>query len=234
MTIKKHVPNLITLANLVLGCLSIVFAFSGRLFDAGAMILFAAFADFLDGSAARVLKAQSPIGKQLDSLADVISFGLAPAMIIYHLFETGNLHWDWLKYISLMIPVFSALRLARFNIDPEQSESFKGLPVPANGILAASFPLIIHWEPTGSWIPALLTNQWFLLAYTTVFSLLLVSRIPLISLKFVNSNWKENQLRYILTGGAILLMALFYFKAIPLIILLYFMVSGVDYFWRRK
>ncbi|MCF8235982.1 MAG: CDP-diacylglycerol--serine O-phosphatidyltransferase [Bacteroidales bacterium] len=233
MSIKKHVPNLITLANLVLGCLSIVFAFSGRLFDAGVMILFAAFADFLDGSAARVLRAQSPIGKQLDSLADVISFGLAPAVIIFHLFEAANLQWDWLKYASLIIPVFSALRLARFNIDSEQSEFFRGLPVPANGILVASFPMIIHLEPSSSWITNLLIDQWFLLAYTIVFSLLLVSRIPLISLKFANSSWKENQLRFILVGCAILLMALFYIKAIPLIILLYFMVSGVDYLMQK-
>lgn len=234
MAVQKHIPNLITLANLVLGCLSIVFAFSGRLFDAGVMILFAAFADFLDGSAARLLKAQSPIGKQLDSLADVISFGMAPAMIIFHLFEAGNLQWDWLKYSSLIIPVFSALRLARFNIDSEQSKSFKGLPVPANGILVASFPMIMQWEPAGSWITNLLVDQWFLLAYTIVFSLLLVSRIPLISMKFANSNWKENQLRYILVGCSILLMALFYIKAVPLIILLYFVVSGVDYWWVRK
>ena len=142
--IKRNIPNAITCLNLLFGCIAIVYVFHNRLTDASWMIIFAAIADFFDGMAARLLKVSSPIGKELDSLADMVSFGVAPGMIIYELIGTSPYNW-----IGLLIPVFAAIRLAKFNIDTRQTFYFIGLPTPANALFIASFPLIIAHD--SSW-----------------------------------------------------------------------------------
>ncbi|HQS50964.1 MAG TPA: CDP-diacylglycerol--serine O-phosphatidyltransferase, partial [Daejeonella sp.] len=143
---KKHIPNSVTCLNLFSGCLGIVFAFQGNLIWASYAIVIAAVFDFFDGMLARLLKAYSDIGKELDSLADMVSFGVLPSVIIYQLFALSpqiDFGADWLSFSAFIIAVFSALRLAKFNIDTRQSENFIGLPTPANALLIASFPLII-------------------------------------------------------------------------------------------
>src|ERR1700712_2095160 len=144
--VKKHLPNFIPCANLFSGCVGIVFAFQGELIVAAYAIFLSAIFDFFDGLASRVLKSYSGIGKDLDSLADMVSFGVLPAVIMYQLFleahQINNVS-TYLNFIAFLIPVFSALRLAKFNVDTRQAEHFIGMPTPANAILIASFPIII-------------------------------------------------------------------------------------------
>lgn len=227
---KKHIPNSVTCLNLFSGCLGIVFAFQGNLIWASYAIVIAAVFDFFDGMLARLLKAYSEIGKELDSLADMVSFGVLPSVIIYQLFALSPQtdFWDeWLSYSAFIIAVFSALRLAKFNIDTRQSENFIGLPTPANALLIASFPLIIG--DSNTYFAGLILNQWFLVIFSIIMSLLLVAEVPLISLKFKSLNFKKNMLRYILIITSVLLLAFLKFEAVPIIIIVYFMVSLIQF-----
>jgi CDP-diacylglycerol--serine O-phosphatidyltransferase len=228
---KKHVPNLITSLNLLSGSLSAIFAFYD-LHLAAWLVLLSLLFDFLDGLAARVLKAESPFGKQLDSLADVISFGLAPALMLFMIFlKSWNLPEIRLGYlyllpcISLLIPLFSALRLARFNIERASNDNFFGLPAPANALLLVSIPLILHHEGESSYIGHFLLNSYTLSAFVLISCFLLVSRIKMLSLKFKNLKLKGNELRFILLLLALALVILFKFVAIPIIIILYILIS---------
>ena len=225
---KKHIPNGVTCLNLFSGCLGIVYAFQGELKLASYAILAAAIFDFLDGMLARLLKAYSDIGKQLDSLADVVSFGVLPSVLIYQLFlqspQEGLLS-TWINYSAFLIAVFSALRLAKFNIDVRQSDNFIGLPTPANALLISSFPFIIDQDSLASYI----LNPYFLLLFSIIMGILLVSEIPLISLKFKNIELKQNILRYILVFSSLVLLVLFKFAAVPLIIIVYFLISFIQF-----
>lgn len=227
---KKHIPNSVTCLNLFSGCLGIVFAFQGNLLWASYAIVIAAVFDFFDGMLARLLKAYSDIGKELDSLADMVSFGVLPSVIIYQLFarspqpETGA---EFLSYSAFIIAVFSALRLAKFNIDTRQSENFIGLPTPANALLIASFPFIIGESNT--YFATFILNPWFLLIFSLIMSMLLVAELPLISLKFKSLKFKENLLRYVLIISSIFLLLFLRFEAVPIIIILYFLVSLLQF-----
>lgn len=227
---KKHIPNSVTCLNLFSGCLGIVFAFQGNLIWASYAILIAAMFDFFDGMLARLLKAYSDIGKELDSLADMVSFGVLPSVIIYQLFALSpqiDFGLTWLSFSAFIIAVFSALRLAKFNIDTRQSENFVGLPTPANALLIASFPLIIGDSST--YFAGFILNQWFLAIFSLVMSLLLVAEVPLISLKFKSLQFKENLLRYILIISSVLLLLFLKFEAVPIIIIIYFLISLVQF-----
>ena len=231
---KKHIPNFVTCLNLFSGCLGIVFAFQGNLTWASYAIVIAAILDFFDGMLARLLKAYSEIGKELDSLADVVSFGVLPSVIIYHLFALSpqpEFDVTWLSLSAFVIAVFSALRLAKFNIDTRQSENFIGLPTPASALLIASFPLII--AESNTYFADFILNTWFLLIFSLTMSMLLVAEVPLISLKFKTLDLKENMLRYILVITSVLLLLFFKFEAVPMIIMVYFMISLVQ-FRRQK
>lgn len=228
-TMKKHIPNAVTCLNLFSGCLGIVFAFQGELKSASYAILVAAILDFLDGMLARLLKAYSDIGKELDSLADVVSFGVLPSVLIYQLFLQSpqvDAWSSWISYSAFLIAVFSALRLAKFNIDVRQSDNFIGLPTPANALLISSFPFIID---RGSFLSSYILNPFFLLLFSIAMGVLLVSEIPLISLKFKNIELKQNLLRYILIFSSLVLLVLFKFAAVPLIIILYLLISFVQF-----
>jgi CDP-diacylglycerol---serine O-phosphatidyltransferase len=230
MAIKKHIPNFITLLNLFFGCISIMSIVRDDLWAASIFIFVAAFFDLLDGMAARLLNAVSAIGKELDSLADVVSFGVAPGFILWKVLEQ-NLDTDlfYLSYLAFLIPLFSALRLANFNIDTRQSDKFLGIPVPANAILIASFPLIVEQNLSGfAWLTELVQKPWFLMAYIALFSFLLVSEFPLLAFKFKSLKWKENALRYIFIGVSMIAVLLFHFVALPMIIVLYFALSVID------
>lgn len=227
---KQHIPNTVTCLNLFSGCLGIVFAFNGELHFAAYAILISAVLDFLDGMLARWLKAYSEIGKQLDSLADMVSFGVLPSVIIYHIFllspQTAP-YSTFLNYSAFLIAVFSALRLAKFNIDTRQTENFIGLPTPANSLLIASFPIIMD-ENTSFFIHYIM-NPYFLFIFSLGMGLLLVSEIPLISLKFKSLKFSDNLLRYTLIASSLILLLLFQFAAIPIILCLYFLISFIQF-----
>ncbi len=227
---KKHLPNAITCLNLLSGCLGIVFAFQGELVFASYAIFIAAIFDFLDGMLARLLNAYSEIGKELDSLADMVSFGVLPSVIIYQLFlqspQLGPVS-IWLNFSAFLIAIFSALRLAKFNIDTRQSENFIGLPTPANAILIASFPMIL--EQGNFFISPYILNPFFLFVFSFGMSILLVSELPLISLKFKTISLANNLPRYILVFSSLILLLIFKFAAVPIIIFLYFIISLIQF-----
>ena len=239
MKIKEQIPNFLTLLNLLSGCIAIVFAFDGQLINASWLIGIAAVFDFFDGFVARLLKVSSPVGKELDSLADVVSFGVVPGVIMYKLIlQSSNVPdiqisgINIIPFIAFLIPMFSALRLAKFNIDEQQAESFIGLPTPANAILIASFPLILDQESilTGlniSFISNIFNSFYFLLFLIILLSYLLVAELPLMSLKFKTFNWSENRSRYIFLLISLLLLIFFFYLAIPFIIITYIIISIV-------
>ena len=205
--ITRHIPNALTCMNLFSGCIACVMAFHANFEMAMLFIVIGAVFDFFDGLAARLLHAYSNIGKDLDSLADDVSFGVAPALIVFSLFKEINYPdylsflANWLPYAAFLIAVFSALRLAKFNNDTRQTTSFIGLPVPANALFWAS--LIAGCKPIASYHP-LLT-----LALVCLFSWLLVSEIPMFSLKFKNLSWKDNKIAFtFIIISAILLITL--------------------------
>jgi CDP-diacylglycerol---serine O-phosphatidyltransferase len=217
----RHIPNFLTCCNLLCGALGIVFVLQQRGIPAAYFVWAACVFDFFDGFAARMFKVSSPIGKELDSLADMVSFGVLPSMVMYQLLDAVSTN-DYLPYLSFMIAAFSALRLAIFNVDETQSDSFKGLPTPANTIFISALPLVI--AAGVDW----LSNQWLLSIITIIFSLLLVSRIDLFALKFKNFSWADNQLRFIFLGmSAVMILALGVI-ALPLIIILYVLVSLIQ------
>jgi CDP-diacylglycerol---serine O-phosphatidyltransferase len=232
--LKKHIPNFITTLNLFSGCTGIIIALQYRIDYAAYFIGLAAFFDFLDGMAARLLHVKSEIGKELDSLADVVSFGVLPGIIVYQLMANSPNTPETLSFISVfsliafIIPILSAVRLAKFNLDTRQTTSFIGLPVPANAIFMGSLPLIkmqAGYSDSLSWL-TVITDNYYLLAFLAVgMSLLLISKIPLISLKFSNLKFKENKPQFILILFAMLAFALLTFAGIPAIIMAYVILS---------
>ncbi|MDN5201535.1 CDP-diacylglycerol--serine O-phosphatidyltransferase [Fulvivirgaceae bacterium BMA10] len=225
MEIRKHIPNLFTLGNLLCGCIGTIEALHGNLINAAWLIWAAAVFDFLDGFLARLLRTHSEIGKQLDSLADMITFGVLPSMIMFEMLNqvSGIL---WLPYFAFLIALFSALRLAKFNIDENQSNSFIGLPTPANALFISSFPFFVFKE--NFFLGELIDLQWLLLIITVVFSYLMVANIEMIALKFKNFSWADNKIKFVLIGLSILLIAGLKISGIPIIIILYVSLSGIS------
>jgi CDP-diacylglycerol--serine O-phosphatidyltransferase len=210
---KRHIPNLLTLGNLLCGCLGIVFILEGRSVPAAYFVWIACVFDFLDGFTSRLLKTNSAIGKELDSLADMVSFGVLPSLVIYKLWPVGLP--EWTAFFSFAVAAFSALRLAIFNIDETQRESFRGLPTPANAILLTSIPLLpepilIFLQQPEQLIILLILSCW-----------LLVSPLELFALKFKSFTWAGNQIRFTFLFVTVLLLAILNLTAIPLVILLY-------------
>ena len=242
---RQHLPNLITALNLISGTVALLFAISGDLVIAVWFIALGMLFDFFDGLAARALGVQSPLGVQLDSLADLISFGLAPSLILWQMMQQafyGRMNpltdifnaraWEvgletYYPFLALLIIVASAYRLARFNIDTRQSEHFIGLPTPANAMLICSLPLIFeyHYTPV---IAELLFNKWFLIGITLFSTYALNASWPLMSLKFKNWAWTANKQRYVLLIVAGLSFFTLGYLAIPLIILAYI---GISLLW---
>ncbi|TSJ40623.1 CDP-diacylglycerol--serine O-phosphatidyltransferase [Mucilaginibacter corticis] len=227
--VKKHLPNAITCANLFSGCVGIVFAFQGNLIIAAYALFLAAIFDFFDGFASRVLQSFSGIGKDLDSLADMVSFGVLPSVILYQLFlqapQIPNVS-PYLNFCAFLIPVFSALRLAKFNTDTRQSEIFIGLPTPANAILIASFPLIIQQYSN---LARYILNPYGLTVFVVVMCALLVAELPLMSLKFKNKDFNQNIYRYLLLLFSAILILFFKFVAVPVVIFIYIALSIVQF-----
>ena len=217
--------------NLLAGVLSIYHVAVGELKLAGAFVFLAAIFDFFDGLTARVLNAKSAIGGELDSLADVVSYVVAPSLILFFTIrmtmEMDGMEISYLPYVAFIVPLFSAYRLAKFNIDEEQHASFKGLPTPATGILLASFPIIIQVCLAGN--PGLyydiVSNPYVLAATAIIVSLLMVSNLPMFAMKFTTVSWGENHMRYIFIILSVFLLILLKLAAIPLIVLTYVLLS---------
>jgi len=227
--ISKHLPNAITCANLFSGCVGIVFAFQDNLVFAAYALFLAAIFDFFDGFASRVLQSFSGIGKDLDSLADMVSFGFLPSAIMYEMFlESPQIPaiGPYTNFAAFLISVFSALRLAKFNNDTRQADSFIGLPTPANAILIASLPMILEYHASFS---KYILNQYVLTALVLVMCALLVSEIPLMSLKFKNADLHKNIYRYLLLLFSAILILFFKFAAVPVVILMYITLSIIQF-----
>jgi CDP-diacylglycerol--serine O-phosphatidyltransferase len=236
--LRKSIPNFITSLNVLCGSVAVVFILKGVLTTAVLLIMLAAVFDFLDGMSARILKAYSPIGKELDSLADMISFGLAPGLLMFKLLEISifkeNIVPDLQSNLSMpqllvlgsafVIPIFSALRLAKFNVDERQTSSFIGLPTPANALFISALALIRE-HGTLPAVDDVLLSVPVLLGITFLFSYLLISEIPMFSLKFKNLSWKSNKVQYIFIFCSILLVATMQLYGISLIVLLFIGIS---------
>jgi CDP-diacylglycerol--serine O-phosphatidyltransferase len=225
-------PNLLTCANLLCGCIAILqlnAAQPNTLLVAAWLVILACIFDFFDGFAARILHQSSPIGKDLDSLADVVSFGVLPSFVLYYLFQNANINAHlptYCGYFALLMPVFSALRLAKFNNDPRQTDSFVGVPTPTNAVLIVSLPLMQHYQPQG-FFTTFYTHPYFLLLLMVIMPVLLIAELPLIALKFKHWAWAGNEFRYILVAFTLLNLLIFGFTAVPHIILFYVALSVI-------
>ncbi|MCL2727043.1 MAG: CDP-diacylglycerol--serine O-phosphatidyltransferase [Bacteroidales bacterium] len=201
---KRHIPNFITCLNLFFGCVAVVFALRGWLGFAVYMVIAAALFDFLDGLAARLLNAYSPIGKELDSLADLISFGLAPAAMMHYEFTQAlrfkisfgldSIPWELYSFFPFVLVIAAALRLAKFNVDSRQSDHFIGIPTPACALLIGS--LLVYVTRTPQWMP-LLDTVYTIPVMVLLLSWLMVSNLPMFSLKIKSAAWKGNEIRFL-------------------------------------
>jgi CDP-diacylglycerol--serine O-phosphatidyltransferase len=244
----KQIPNLFTLLNLVFGCIAIILILQPgesitvingenlvinlpeKMAYASFFIFAAGIVDFLDGFLARLMKASSEMGKQLDSLSDCVTFGVAPSMIMYQLLRMSYLKEDtafdtsiWLLLPAILIACGAAWRLAKFNIDERQTISFRGVPTPITGFMVAALPLVVFYN---SWdLASFVLNRWVLYGITILISYLMVSDLPIMSLKFKDYSFKGNQPKIILVVISIILVIVFQWAAIPLIYLTYVALS---------
>lgn len=231
MSIKQHIPNAITCGNLVSGCMSILFLVQDMPVKAAIMVFIAGLFDFLDGFTARLLKAQSSIGADLDSLSDVVSFGVAPGFLMCWLMDRAADLPDFMVYgidiwpcLAFLLPVFAAIRLARFNTDETQSASFHGLPTPGMALFIASLPLAL--SQIGHLTDGAL-GYWSCLGITLLFSFMMISRLNFFSFKMKSAKWKGNEVRWIFLLVAIVGFAIFKMVALPFIMMLYILMSIV-------
>lgn len=230
MKVKNHIPNAITLLNIFVGVVGIIFVLDGDLLSGAYFVLLAAFFDFLDGFVARLLRVQGELGKQLDSLADVVSFGVLPGVMLFSLAK-DNASLSLIPYLTLIIPMLSAYRLAKFNLDTRQSDQFIGLPTPANALLISTLPhLILSYPSMGIWIQ----NSVVLAALAWILGILLIAEIPLIAMKFQNFKIQGNEFRFILLLTALTLFSFFGLAGVPFIILVYIILSIVSNMTKQK
>lgn len=261
MGIKKHIPNILTLANLFCGILAIEVGFSEHYYLAGFFVLLGAFFDFFDGFVARLLKVQGELGKQLDSFADMVTFGVAPGVVMYSfLSSTIDIEDSFTPYISFVIPLLSAVRLAKFNVDSNQSDKFIGLPTPANALFFVFIPLVFAMESfrwdyaalvagiksayfsnlfvSGSFIVSE-TFKYLIIALIILFSYLLNAPIEMIALKFKSFGWRGNEIRFVFLGLCLVVISMSLlissmFVSVPIIILLYIILSIINNLFKKK
>ena len=244
MSLKRHIPNAVTLLNLLSGCIALIFAVYGNFIAAAVFVFLGIFFDFFDGLLARKLNVQGPLGIQLDSLADLVTSGVVPGVIMFKLISltvdapdysmysdswNSIFHWQEFKMsvlplIGLLIPLASAYRLAKFNLDENQQNYFIGLPVPANTLVILSLPLILEYQ-NSDLMNAIIINKWFLIGLTFLSCYLLNSNIKLFALKFKNWSFKDNAVRYIFLILSVVFLIVLQFAAIPLIIVVYILLS---------
>jgi len=246
--LKKHIPNILTIANLVCGCLAISTAFDGKLYVAAYYLIVASVFDFSDGFAARILNVSNPLGEQLDSLSDMVSFGIAPGILLYQFVKTLNhdhpiailTYHPNLAYLAFLIPVFSAIRLAIFNLDTRQTTGFIGLPTPANTSLIL-FPIIIYFYPdlpkiidVNPLLMPIFSNALIMLILGIFLAFLLVAEIPMFSLKFKTFKWKDNKLPFTFISIWLILLILININAMPVIVVVYILYSTFHHYFFAK
>ncbi len=238
----KQIPNILTSLNLLCGCVAVLFVVSGDLIVVAYFVVLGIIFDFLDGFAARLLKTQSKTGLQFDSLADMVTSGLVPGLVMLQLlnvsifgntmtisetFSTSSLNngfSNYVPFVGLLVTVASGYRLAKFNVDIRQTDSFIGLPTPANTLLILSLPLILEFQ-NSHLIESVILNKWFLLGVILVSCILLNSKIHLFALKFKTWDFKNNAIRYVFLLLSLIALILMKFIAIPIIITLYIIIS---------
>ena len=220
MTIKKHIPNTITCCNLVSGCIATYFAFMGDARLALLFIVVGAVFDFFDGMSARLLHVSSPIGKELDSLADDITFGLAPSAIVFDYLASCHIHWPFVPFLAFVMAAFSALRLAKFNLDERQALGFIGLPTPANALFWGA--LIVGLTTNDLSFPGI---EYAVLAGTFLSCYLLIAEIPMFALKFKTWGWRGNEVKYIFLLSCIPLLLLLGISGLAAVIAWYIVLS---------
>ena len=251
---KKHIPNLLTLGNLFCGTIATILAVQGDFVTAGLFVVIGIFLDFFDGFAARLLNVSGELGKQLDSLADMVTSGVVPGIIMFNLlYQNSFKNLDtqfidegirpvivsndyissWVSYIGLLLTLGAGYRLAKFNIDTRQSESFIGLPTPAMSLFVISLPLIQEYA-TNVWVQSLISNNYFLIAVTLVLTYLMNAEIPLFSLKFKEYSLKNNLVKYFFLVTSLALIVTLNFISAPIIIILYVLLSIAQEFYSRK
>ena len=251
---KKHIPNLLTLGNLFCGTIATILAVQGDFVTAGLFVVIGIFLDFFDGFAARLLNVSGELGKQLDSLADMVTSGVVPGIIMFNLlYQSSFKNLDtqfidegirpvivsndyissWVSYIGLLLTLGAGYRLAKFNIDTRQSESFIGLPTPAMSLFVISLPLIQEYA-TNVWVQSLISNNYFLIAVTLVLTYLMNAEIPLFSLKFKEYSLKNNSLKYFFLATSLALLIILNFISVPIIIIVYVLLSVAQELYNRK
>ena len=253
MKIKKHIPNLITLGNLFCGTIATIFAVQGDFVSAGLFVILGIVFDFFDGFAARLLNVSGELGKQLDSLADMVTSGVVPGIIMYNLLYISSFenidgqyikqgllfpisHNDyslsWIKYIGLFLTLGACYRLAKFNIDTRQSDSFIGLPTPAMSLFVISLPLIQQYSSI-EFAQNLIANNYFLIAITILLTYFMNAEIPLFSLKFKEYSVKNNLMKYLFLLVSLLMIIFLQYISIPLIIILYVVLSVISNYGKK-
>lgn len=245
MSVKKHIPNIITLLNLTSGLIALDYAYNANLGMAFFWVCMGIFFDFWDGFAARALKVQSPLGLQLDSLADMVTSGVVPGVAMFKMIENitmddnAGLNWDsgyivLLPFLGFIITLGAAYRLAKFNVDTRQTDSFIGLPTPANALFIMSLP-IIAYNDTYPLLAPIFSSPFILIGISLVSAFVMNAEIPLFSLKIKYLNWETNKLQFIFLILSILLLFALQYIAIPLIIVLYVILSVLNNkLWAKK
>lgn len=235
MHIKKHIPNTITLLNLLCGCIALTFAFGHDFETAFLFVCLGIFLDFFDGFFARLFKVSSPLGLQLDSLADMVTSGVVPGTAMFFMMKasSGMAETSYFPYLGFLITLGSCYRLANFNIDTRQTDSFIGLPTPANALFILSLPLVVKYSESLMALE-ILTNQWVLLVITFLSAYILNAEIPLFSLKIKKFSLKENTLQIGFLILAVLELAFLQYVGIPLVILSYVLLSVLNNKFGKK
>ena len=246
---KKHIPNILTLGNLFCGTVATIYAVQGNFEIAGILVVLGIFFDFFDGFAARILNVSGELGKQLDSLADMVTSGVVPGIIMFKLFATSpnsdtlenapmvmnwmNFNFAPIQFLGLLLTLGACYRLAKFNIDTRQSESFIGLPTPAMSLFIISLPLIQEYSSIES-IQNLISNHYFLILVTLLLTYLMNAELPLFSLKFKEYSIKKNAVKYMFILSSLLLIFSLHVISIPIIIILYVTISIIQKMYKMK
>ena len=239
MNLKKHIPNLITLGNLFCGTVATIFAVEGDFVSAGLFVVLGILFDFFDGFAARLLKVSGELGKQLDSLADMVTSGVVPGIIVYKLLIENSASFNdfneqgYLPFLGLLLTLGACYRLAKFNIDTRQSDSFIGLPTPAMSLFVISLPLIQEYS-TIEFAQNLISSNYFLIAITLLLTYLMNAELPLFSLKFKEYSIKNNLMKYLFLIASLVMIIFLQYISIPLIIILYVALSVVSNYSKKE
>lgn len=241
MTLKKHIPNLLTLGNLLCGTIATILAVNGLFVETAFFVVLGIVFDFFDGFAARLLNVSGELGKQLDSLADMVTSGVVPGIVMFQLLSSGEyycssetdetMNWigfkiETLQILGLLLTLGACYRLAKFNIDTRQSDSFIGLPTPAMSLFVISLPLIYEYSEY-SFITDLIQNNYFLIGVTIILTIIMNAEIPLFSLKFKEYSFKKNVVKYVFLLISLALIITLPILAIPLIIVIYVLLSTI-------